>query len=74
PEDKMSEWMFLGLRKTAGVSDTDFAEKFGRSFTEVYPDQIRQLVHDGLLEQKGDRLRLTRRGLDLANIVFEAFI
>ena len=74
PEDKMSEWMFLGLRKTAGVSDMDFAEKFGRSFTEVYPDQIRQLVHDGLLEQKGDRLRLTRRGLDLANIVFEAFI
>ncbi len=73
-EDMMSEWMFLGLRKTAGVSDTDFAAGFGRSFTEVYPDQIRQLVSCGLLEQEGGRLRLTRRGLDLANIVFEAFV
>ena len=70
----MSEWMFLGLRKTAGVSDTDFKEMFGQSFDEIYPEQIAKLLWDGLLERKAGRLCLTRRGLDLANIVFEAFV
>lgn len=73
-QDRMSEWMFLGLRKTAGVSDTDFKEMFGQSFDEIYPEQIAKLLWDGLLERKAGRLCLTRRGLDLANIVFEAFV
>ena len=73
-KDAMEEWMFLGMRRTAGVSRTEFAQRFGCSMESVYGEVINKLLRDGLVENDKDRLRLSRRGLDLANVVFEAFL
>lgn len=73
-EDAMSETMFLGLRMTEGVSETDFFKYFGVSLCSVYGQPIEELIKSKLLERADGYIRLTRRGMDLANQVFIAFV
>lgn len=73
-KEQMEEEMFLGLRKKSGVSMTRFEEKFGRSFEELYGEIVRDLVHQGLMQIEGDRVRMTKRGLFLGDTVAERFI
>ncbi|WP_242661303.1 radical SAM family heme chaperone HemW [Alkaliphilus metalliredigens] len=68
--DEISETMFLGLRLLEGVSINDFTERFQSSVFDVYGDVINKLISQGLLTIKGDRIRLSQRGVDLSNIVF----
>jgi oxygen-independent coproporphyrinogen-3 oxidase len=61
------ERFFVGLRLTAGIRPeagdwTRFEAPIGR------------LIHEGLLEREGEKLRLTNRGVMLSNEVFAEFI
>lgn len=73
-EEQMEEEMFLGLRLSLGVSGERFREIFGVSMWGVYGEQIRESVEEGLLEDDGRRIVLTRRGVDLANYVMAKFL
>lgn len=73
-EESMEEEMFLGLRKTEGVSASFFHQKFGQSLEEVYGKTLQSLKEDGLVEQSGDFMRLTHRGLFRGNDVFQQFL
>ena len=72
--EQMEEFMFLGLRMTQGVSGKDFLQRFGQEMDEVYRDPIRRFTDAGLLVREEDRIRLTFRGLDLANTVMAEFL
>ncbi len=74
PEDEMSEFMFLGLRMTEGVSRARFEKCFGRSMDEVFGSVIDKYVKLGLLESENDMLRLTERGFRLSNTVFAEMV
>lgn len=73
-KDQMEEWMFLGMRKTEGVDLTEFCRRFGRDGEEVYGAVIGKLEREGLILRERNQIRLSRRGLDLANQVFAAFL
>ena len=66
--------MFLGLRLLEGIELSRFREEFGVTVDEAYGAEVASLTVSGLLELEGDRLRLTRTGLCLANQVFQSFI
>lgn len=72
--DAMAELMFLGLRLTEGVCFARFRERFGREMREIYGTQIDSLKRDGLLHESETGIRLTRRGIDVSNFVFEKFL
>ncbi|HEX2925734.1 MAG TPA: radical SAM family heme chaperone HemW [Ruminiclostridium sp.] len=72
--DKMSEYMFLGLRLTRGVTGAEFHELFNQDMFSKYADAFSRLEGRKLIEIKGDSVRLTRLGLDLANQVFVEFV
>jgi len=74
PAADMDEAMFLGLRTLAGVDDAWFAKRFGHSLFNIYNDAIERLVDKGLVYIAGQRLRLSERGLPLANQVFVEFL
>lgn len=74
PEDAMAECMFLGLRLTEGVSFAHFRARFGEEMQEIYGAQIAKLRQEGLLEATEAGIRLTKRGIDLSNYVFEKFL
>jgi oxygen-independent coproporphyrinogen-3 oxidase len=67
------EFMFLGLRMTRGISIEVFFRRFGKNPDEFYP-QITNWVEQGLMEVRDQRLRLTPRGLLVANSLFVSFV
>lgn len=70
----MGETMFLGLRMLRGVDIEGFRRRYGVSPDEVFQDQIADLIERGLLERVEGHIRLTNRGLFLANEVFAEFV
>jgi oxygen-independent coproporphyrinogen-3 oxidase len=67
----MSEFMFLGLRKTEGISVKQFKGIFNADVYKIFGNSISKHIKDGLLLEDNGFIRLTTKGLDLANIVFE---
>lgn len=79
-QDKMEEFMFLGLRMTKGISYAAFEKLFSDSPEQVYGSVIEKNIADGLLEKRmqsdtGDiLLALTEKGLDVSNYVMAQFM
>ncbi len=73
-EDKQREFMLLGLRKIEGVKISDFKNKFIENPIYLYRESLSKLVTQGLIEIDIDSIRLTNRGIDLANLVWEEFV
>lgn len=73
-KDQMEEFVFLGLRKMKGISRTDFGRLFGQGIRQVYGAVIQDMEEKQLLEESGDFLRLTERGIDVSNYVMRAFL
>ena len=73
-ENKRNEFMMLGFRKIEGVDIAKFKERFIDNPIFLYKDKIKKLTDEGLIEVDLNNIRLTSKGLDLANIVFEEFI
>lgn len=72
---EMGETMMMGLRLVEeGISLPGFEARFGAAVGDIYPEQIKRLMATNLLEQTGDRLRLTGQGRLLGNQVFMEFV
>ena len=71
---KQKEYMLLGLRKIQGVSIQEFKNKFVENPIYLYHTELEKLVNEELLEIDGDWIKLTKKGLDLANLVWEEFV
>ena len=70
----MGETMFLGLRMLQGVHVETFARRYSVTPKEVFFEEIADLAERGLIEEADGAIRLTRRGLLLANDVFAEFV
>ena len=73
-EDKKKEYMLLGLRKIEGVQISKFKEKYIDNPIFLYRKELEKLVEEQLIMIDGDYIKLTNKGLDLANLVWEEFI
>lgn len=73
-EDQMAEFMFLGLRKTKGVSKQDFKDYFGKSIEDIYGNVIKEMKEKELLTEQGNYVFLTERGIDVSNYVMSYFL
>ncbi len=73
-QEKMEEELFLGLRRTAGVSADTFLARFGRPLKEVFGKELADLVQKGLIEQDENTYSLSKKGRLLGNEVFQAFL
>ncbi len=72
--DKMSEFMFLGLRCSGGVSDSEFKTRFGCSFTEVFGKPIKKYTDWGFLILEGDCLKFSDKGFFVSNTILADFV
>ena len=71
---QMEEFMFLGLRKTEGVSRKEFRRIFGRDLDMVYEKALQKHLETGMLEASKDRIRLSQAGILVSNQVLSDFI
>lgn len=72
--DRMEEFMFLGLRKIDGISKAEFEKTFSKNIADVYGKVIQENVLNGLLVDDGDVIKLTDRGVDISNVVMADFL
>ena len=72
--DMEKEFMMLGLRKLEGISISKFEEKFGENPIYLFRNELQKLVEENLLEVDLDDIRLTNKGLDFSNLVWEEFV
>ena len=72
--DLMFEYIMLRLRLTEGLNIIDFKDKFNVDFYEKYSKQVEYLTENKLIELKVDFVKLTERGMDISNSVFEEFM
>lgn len=70
----MKEYMLLGLRKIEGVKISEFKKKFVENPIYIYREILNKLVKEELIEIDIDNIKLTNKGIDLANLVWEEFI
>jgi oxygen-independent coproporphyrinogen-3 oxidase len=69
PEARFRETVVMGLRLTGGISPVELEERFGLNVLDYYGLTLRRLEKLDLVAIGGDTLRLTARGLALANQV-----
>lgn len=72
--DRLNEFAMLGFRLINGIDLQEFHRRFGVDFLNLYGEKLSGLFEKKLVERAGETIRLTRKGLDFANIVFMEFI
>lgn len=78
-QEQMEEYMFLGLRKTEGVSADVFECLYGQPLEQIYGQAVKRLIKEGLLvryrKENGELFfRLSNRGIDVSNHVLAMFL
>ena len=76
-QDKQAEekeYMLLGLRKIEGIRISEFKNKFVDNPIYVFKNELNKMVKEDLLKVDIDQIKLTNKGIDLANIVWEEFV
>ena len=69
-EMEIAEYVILGLRLIQGVRFKDFYNRFKIPLEDVYGDVLEKHKKGGLLNVDKHGINLTKKGLDLANLVF----
>ena len=72
--DALEETFFLGLRLTRGVDLKVVSADFGIDAEAEFGNSLRELQSAGMLQRKGDIVRLTPVGRLLSNEVFQRFL
>ena len=73
-EEKKKEYMLLGLRKIEGIDIQEFKNKFIENPIYIFHKELEKLVNHNLIEIDLNQIKLTAKGLDFANIVWEEFV
>ena len=73
-QEKMEEFMFIGLRLKKGISRKEFVRQFGCELESVYGTVLEEMKKNKLLCEKGNRICLTKRGTDISNYVMAQFL
>lgn len=73
-EDKMSEFMFMGLRMTGGISKSEFLNRFGENMEKVFQKPLSKFIKMGMIEEKGDRIQLSKQAISVSNQIMCEFI
>jgi oxygen-independent coproporphyrinogen-3 oxidase len=70
----MIEAVYLGLRRTAGISMEDFAQRFGVDFKTRFADALDHYLKAGCLCVTADTCALTRTGMLYADTIAAGFV
>ncbi len=72
----LGEFMFMGLRKTSGANLKEARECFGVDVMESFASEMKPFFANGMLlyDEEKEVLKLTERGMELGNLIFEIFV
>jgi oxygen-independent coproporphyrinogen-3 oxidase len=74
PEKRAGETLVMTLRMLSGITTEEFLNSTGFDLLLTYGEKIKRLAEMGLLSFNGKRLRLTQKGLCVADSVMVEFV
>jgi oxygen-independent coproporphyrinogen-3 oxidase len=72
--ERLGDALFTGLRLAHGLDEEAIARRYGVDVWQQYGRDLEPFIENGLLIRKDRSLRLTRRGMLLANEVMAVFV
>ncbi len=74
PAERLGDALFMGLRLNDGVDLTAVNTRYGVDVWQQFGDELHPFLDTGCLVREGTKLRLTRRGMLVANEVMSVFV
>ena len=74
PDERLGDALFTGLRLVAGLDLDAVGRRYGVDVMARVGADLQPFLDEGLLQVAGGRLRLTRRGMLLANEIMAVFV
>ena len=71
---QMKEFIMLGLRKIEGVKKSEFKEKFEIDIKKFFNMELEKLLKEKLITEDEKTIKLSNKGIDLANLVWQEFV
>lgn len=72
--DKMSEFVFLGLRLKDGISQIEFKNRFNMNIDEIFENQIERYTKMGFLIRDNGNIRFSDKGFFVSNTILSDFV
>lgn len=72
--DKIEEFIFMGLRMNEGISLEIFKKRFKTDFNDLYKNTLEKLIANKLIKIDNSNVSLTQKGREISNSVFIEFI
>lgn len=66
---EMAEYCIFGIRYIDGINKEEFKKRFNMDLDQLYGQVIRKHIKNGLLEEDNGHIKLSKKGIDLANLV-----
>ncbi len=73
-KDDMEEFMFMGLRKSQGISKSEFEKRFNKDIHSVYGDVISKYTDTLFMKEDDNNVFLTYEGIELSNVIMAEFL
>ncbi len=75
-QDQLAEYMFMGLRRSAGANLSEAHERFGVDVMQQYEAELTPWLEQGYItyDAHDEILRLTEKGMEVGNQIFEIFV
>ena len=73
-DQRAAETIIMALRLRQGISNADFYERFGYTIEEQFSEQIDRFRRDGFITYDNKRLKITQKGLYIADTIMSEFV
>lgn len=72
--DKMSEFVYLGLRLKSGICEDEFLNRFNRKITNVFSDELEKNYRRGTLLNKDGRIFIPDEYMYVSSAIMSDFV
>ena len=73
-EDMMSEFIFLGLRRSQGINTVEFKNRFGEDIFDLFKEPLGKYIKLGFLVHSGDRIYFADKAFFVSNTILADFV
>ena len=73
-EDKISEFIFMGMRMNEGISEEEFKRRFGAELRELYPKELDKFISGGFIKYADGHYSFTDKGRSVSNSILCEFV
>lgn len=73
-QDKISEFIFMGMRMDSGISEEEFKKHFNINIYDLYGNKFEKFIRGGFIAHENGRYKFTDKGRNVSNSILCEFV